>query len=155
LGRVKGFSILYEKLLFSDNYTTTSVKEYLNNLVDDIINLFSHEQNLTIEKQFDDIQIDSKQLFSMGLIVNELLTNIMKYAFTNRNSSLINISLKKVGKDITLTIEDNGNGFPDGFDRNKTKGFGLTLIRMLSEQLEGSFTIENNKGTKSVLKFPV
>ena len=81
IGRVKGLSVLYEKLLLSDNFQTTSVKEYLNNLVDDIINLLSNKQNLTIKKQVDAVQLNSKQLFPIGLIVNELLTNIIKYAF--------------------------------------------------------------------------
>jgi two-component sensor histidine kinase/CheY-like chemotaxis protein len=155
IGRIKGYSVLYDKLLLSDNYQTTSVKEYLNNLVNDIIDLLSNKQNLTIETQYDDIQLDSKRLFPIGLIVNELLTNVMKYAFTNRDSGIIKITLKKDGKEITLTIEDNGNGLPDSFDRNKTKGFGLTLIQMLSEQLDGSFTIENHLGTTSVIKLPI
>lgn len=155
IGRVKGFSVLYEKLLLSDNYQTTSVKEYLNNLVDDISNLFSNQQNLTIEKQFDDLQLDSERLFPIGLIVNELLTNTMKYAFTNRDSGLINIQLKKIDKEITLTISDNGNGLSDDFDINTTNGFGFKLIRMLSEQLGGNFIIDNHNGTRSAVKFYV
>jgi len=155
IGRVKGLSVLYEKLLLSDNYHVTSVKEYLNNLIDDIINLLSNEQNLTITKQIDDIKLDSKHLFPIGLFVNELLTNVLKYAFINKDSGLIEIILKQEGEEITLTIKDNGNGLPDGFDKDKQKGFGFALIKMLSEQLDGSFTIDNHLGTKSTIKFPI
>ncbi|MDA3940330.1 MAG: PAS domain-containing protein, partial [Spirochaetia bacterium] len=133
IGRVKGMTALYENLLLNDNYQTTSVKEYLNNLIDDIINLLSNMQNLTVEKQVDDIQLDSKKLFATGLIVNELLTNVMKYAFKGRDSGLIKSTLTEDAGEITLTIQDNGNGLPEGFDIDKQKGFGLMLIRMLSE----------------------
>lgn len=54
---------------------------------------------------------------------------------------------------IALSIQDNGNGLPEGFDISESKGFGLLLVKMLAEQLEGSFSIENNNGTKSTLEF--
>jgi two-component sensor histidine kinase len=142
-------------LLLTDNYHTTSIKEYLNNLVDDIINLLSNKQNLTVEKQIDDFQLDPKTLFSIGLITNELLTNVMKYAFKNRDSGLIQITLKEHDGKATLTIQDDGNGLPDGFDIDKQEGFGLMLIKMLCEQLDGSFTIENHIGTRSTVKFSI
>ena len=89
------------------------------------------------------------------LIVNELLTNIIKYAFIDRDSGLIEVTLKENKGEITLTIQDNGNGLPEEFDIDSQKGFGLILIKILSKQLGGSFTIENHIGTKSVIKFPI
>ena len=153
MGRVHSMAVLYEKLLLTDNYQATSVKKYLTSLIDDIIPLISNNSNLTVEKQLDDIEMESKKLFPIGLIVNELLTNIMKYAFKGRDSGLIEVVLKEDGGDITLSIQDNGNGLPEGFHIDSQKGFGLMLIKMLSKQLGGSFNIENNNGTKSVLEF--
>lgn len=111
---------------------------------------------ITIDKKIDDIQLDSKQLFPLGIIINEILTNTFKYAFTGRDSGSIEISLKKNKVNVTLSVRDNGIGLPDGFATEKQKGFGIMLIKMLTEQLEGSYTIsDNHSGTESIFKFPI
>lgn len=153
VGRVNSMRILYERLLTSEKYQVISIKEYLNNLIDDLVNTLSDNLNLTIEKKLDDVHLDTKQLFPIGLIVNELITNIMKYAFTKRESCLIVVTLKESHEEITITIQDNGNGLPEGFSNAPQIGFGLKLIRMLIHQLNGSFEIYNHEGTRSVIKF--
>jgi two-component sensor histidine kinase len=65
------------------------------------------------------------------------------------------VKLTRAGKRGTLTIEDNGVGIADGFDAKESKGFGLTLVRMLSQQLQGTFTIEKHKGTRCKLEFDI
>ena len=92
-------------------------------------------------------------MFIIGIIINELLTNIMKYAFTDKDSGIIKITLKVNQDNVTLSMQDNGNGLPEGFDVDKQQGFGLMLIKMLSQQLEGRFTIESIDGTRSTLEF--
>ena len=153
VGRVNSMQILYEKLLPTDDYQITSLKEYLNNLIDEIVRLFPANINITVEKRIDDIQLEPKRLFLIGIIVNELMTNTIKYGFTGRDSGSIQITVKEDNKNVILTIHDNGIGLPEGFDINKQKGFGLMLIKMLSNQLMGGFTINNNDGTTSTLEF--
>ena len=155
IGRVSSMQILYEKLLITDDYNVTSLKEYLDNLIDEIISLFPKSIEISIEKQIDDFQLDPERLFPIGIIVNELLTNVMKYAFIERDSGLIEVIVEKNQGNITLAIQDNGKGLPDKFDLDSQKGFGLMLVKILSEQLEGSFSIENNNGTRSFLKFSI
>ncbi len=155
IGRIKSIQILYEKLLLTDDYNVTSLKQYLDHLIDEIIGLFPESVEISIQKQIDDFQLDPKRLVPIGIIVNELLTNIMKYAFIERDSGLIEVRVKENQGNITLTIQDNGNGFPEGFDLDTQKGFGLMLVKILSKQLDGSFTIENNNGTRSFLKFSI
>jgi len=142
-GRVNSMRILYDKLLFSENYTELSTKIYLESLLDTVISLFPEEKNVQLNKQIDDFNIVSKKLFPVGIIINELITNIMKYAFKDMRTCLIQISLKNIENHLTLTIQDNGIGLPAGFDIDKSKGFGLMLVKILAEQLGGSFTIEN------------
>jgi PAS domain S-box-containing protein len=155
ISRVDSMRLLYEKMLISDEYMATSVKDYLNDLIITMINIFSDNVKPTVEIQLDDVQLNTKQLFPLGLIVNELITNIMKYAYIGRNSGSINISLREKNGNITLVIEDNGNGLPEGLDINNQKGFGLFLVKMLCEQLQGSFKIDNHSGVRSTVKFPV
>ena len=155
IGRVDSMQVLYEKLLLTEDYQVTSVQEYLSNLIYDIINLFSEDIDISVEKQIDDFQLDPKRLVPIGIIVNELLTNIMKYAFPGRDSGLIEVTVKENQGSVTLTIQDNGNGLPKGFDIDTQKGFGLRLVKMLSQQLDGSFTLEDNNGTRSTLEFNI
>jgi two-component sensor histidine kinase/HAMP domain-containing protein len=153
--RVKSMAILYEKLLLKDVYHTTSTKEYLNSLVKEIISLFPLGLSLKVGKQISDFQLDPKILIPLGIIINELFTNIMKYAFPDRDSGLIEVTLTKDQGNINLIIKDNGIGLPEGFDLEKQNGFGLMLIKMLTQQFEGSFTMENHFGTKSIIKLRI
>lgn len=155
IGRINGMQILYERLLISNEYTATSVKDYFNNLIDEIINLLSNNQIITIEKNIENIKIDTKELFPLGIILNEMLTNTLKYAFIGRDSGSIEISIKENKGNMILSVQDNGNGLPEGFNISKSKGFGLRLIKMLSQQLGGSFSMSNHIGTKSVIKFSI
>jgi two-component sensor histidine kinase len=155
IGRVDSMQILYDKLLLSEDYKDISVKNYVESLTDTVSALFSDSAKVTIDKRIADFQLDPKRLFPLGIIINELLTNKMKYAFINRDAGLIKISLKNVKNHITLTIQDNGNGLPDGFDINESKGFGLKLVKMLSRQLGGSFSIKKHAGTRSTIEFNI
>jgi PAS domain S-box-containing protein len=155
IGRVDSMRILYDKLLITDDFRDISVKNYIESLADAVLALFPDRAKIKLEKQIDDFYLDPKQLFPLGLIINELITNKMKYAFIAREAGRITISLKNVAKHVTLDIRDNGNKLPAGFDIDKTKGFGLMLVKMLSQQLGGSFSIEKHKGTRCTVEFDI
>lgn len=155
IGRVNSMQVLYEKLLLTDDYRETSIKQYLMNLIDEIMQIFPGNAEIKIESQIDDFQLDPKRMVPIGIIINELLTNTMKYAFSGKTSGSIEVTLKEDNGDVTLSIQDNGNGLPDGFDIDTQKGFGLMLVKMLCQQLGGSFNIENQNGTRCTLKFCV
>ena len=155
IGRVRSMRLLYDKLLLSDDYRDVSVRKYMNDLINTIMALFPDNSKILIEKQIDDFKLSPKQISPLGIIVNELLTNIMKYAFTNRETGLLRILLQKNENQVTLTIEDNGNGLPEGFDINSAKTFGLMLVKMLSKQIKGNFRMESRDGTKCYLEFDI
>jgi two-component sensor histidine kinase len=155
IGRVDSMRILYDKLLLSEGYKDVSVKNYVDSLADTVISLFPDSAKIKLEKHITDFQLDPKRLFPLGLIINELITNKMKYAFSKRKTGLIKISLKNVKKHVTLIIQDNGNRLPAGFDIDQSKGFGLMLVKMLSQQLGGSFSLEKRAGTRCKLEFDI
>ncbi|MDW7680265.1 MAG: PAS domain S-box protein, partial [bacterium] len=155
IGRVNSMRMLYDKLLLTTSYQHVSVKNYFDDLIDTIVNIFPDKANITLEKRIDDFQLDVKRLFPIGVIINELLTNIMKHAFIGRDENLIRITLAKNGKNVTLTIQDNGKGIPENLDIDKSKGFGLMLVKMLTQQLEGKFTMENMNGARSIIDFDI
>ena len=155
IGRVNSMRVLYDKLLLSEDYKDVSVKNYLSDLIDTVIAIFPNKAKIKIDKRIADFQLDPKRLFPLGIIINELLTNIMKYAFTNRDTGLIKISLTNVDNRVALTIQDNGIGLPDGFDINVPEGFGIKLVKMLSQQLGGSFSMEKHAGTLCIVEFNI
>jgi two-component system CheB/CheR fusion protein len=158
VGRVNSMSALYDKLLIHNDYAEGSVKSYIEGLVNSLGDLFFDKMEHSIDIRVTDFSLSSKTLFPLGIIINELITNAMKYAFPDKFTGLISVSLTRREDHVTLTIEDNGIGLPEGFSLEEATGFGLTLVRMLSDQLDGSYTIENRRdsdGTVSVMEFDI
>lgn len=151
--RVLAMMALYEELFISGNYSGVSIKNYLPILVEKIISNFSNRSIVKTNITAEDCYIDPKKLSGIGLILNELLTNIMKYAFTGRDSGIINVILKNDSNKILLTIEDNGSGLPEEIDFKNSTGFGLTMVEMLTNQLDGTISFVKSNGTKIVLEF--
>jgi PAS domain S-box-containing protein len=141
--RVTSMKVLYDKLYRSDDFKETSFREYISPLVEEIVNNFPNRAIVKIEKNIDDFMIDAKKLSSLGIIINELLTNIMKYAFTGRKSGLISISASLTDNIVRISVRDDGIGMLEPADFSRAEGFGLQLVEMLTRQLGGSIKREN------------
>ncbi len=155
LGRISGMRILYEKLLGGERYAESSVKDYIRSLADSLRDALSPKPGIAVNIRVEDFLLAPKMLFSLGIIVNELVTNSIKYAFQGRDRGEVTVSLSREGSDATLEIRDDGKGLPRDFRPEDSGGFGLTLVRMLSEQLRGEFSLESSGGTRAALKFKV
>ncbi len=152
--RILSMMMLYDKLYCSTDFKNISFKEYLSPLVDEIISNFPNKNIVKTQKDIDEFILDSKKMSYIGIIVNELLTNIMKYAFEGRNNGLIAVSAKIKDNNATISIHDNGNTIPEAIDIDSTScGFGLYLVQMMTRQLAGTMKIERNNGTKFILEF--
>jgi PAS domain S-box-containing protein len=155
IGRIDNMRLLYDTLLLSEGRQDIPMKNYVESLAAAVVSLFPGQAKITLDLRVDDFHLDAKRLFLLGIIINELLTNIMKYAFTNRKTGRIEIALTLVKKHVIFTVQDDGRGLPAGFELDKSKGFGLMLVKMLSQQLGGSFSMAKRKGTRCTLKFDV
>jgi len=153
--RVRSMILLYDKLYNSDNFNSVSMKEYLPVLIEAILLNFPNHMIVKVECKIEDFILDAKRVQSIGIITNELLTNIMKYAFIGKDSGLIIVSSSMKDKLVSFTIEDNGNGIPELIDFKKSTGFGLMLVEMLTKQLRGRIRIERQNGTKVILEFGI
>jgi PAS domain S-box-containing protein len=152
--RVQSLMLLYDKLYRTDNFRMVSVRDYLSSLVDEIIYNFNNRDMISTVKRFDDFILDAVVLFPLGIIVNEIITNAMKYAFNGRTRGLIEVSLTLDGERARLAIKDNGAGMPESVTL-KNAGFGLQLVWMLTEQIHGSVRIERVCGTAFVIEFNI
>ncbi len=152
--RVKSMLVLYDKLYQSGDFRKISTKEYLTSLIDEIIKNFPNRQLVTIERKIDDIILDSNILSPVGIILNELLTNIMKHAFNGKNSGMIQISFSMKENHATLIVQDNGTGIPESVDMATTTSFGLQLVNILiTEQLAGTLRLERQNGSAFIMEF--
>lgn len=151
--RVKSMMLLYEKLYKSDIFTELSVLAYFPPLIEEIIANFPNRSKVKLEMRIADFVLEAKKLQPLGIIINELLTNIMKYAFVGRDDGIISISASLENNLVQLTIADNGNGIPPTVSFENTTGFGLLLVKGLTQQLNGAIRIDREEGTKIVLEF--
>ncbi|HRG46857.1 MAG TPA: histidine kinase dimerization/phosphoacceptor domain -containing protein [Leptospiraceae bacterium] len=157
--RVQSMMVLYDKLYQTGIFSNISIKSYLPALISQIISNFPNSGIVKIEQAIEDFVLDSKRLQPFSIIINELLTNIMKYAFKGREKGFIKIEvgLKTISdldqQFIFLTIQDDGNGLPETVSFENSTGFGLTLVEMLTKQLKGILQIDRENGTKITLEF--
>jgi PAS domain S-box-containing protein len=151
--RVESMMILYDKLYKSSDFKELQIKDYLAQLADEIIGNFPNKRIVKLEKQIDDFIIKTDTLFPLGILINELLTNIMKYAFAGRDNGVITLSASVKDTRVKFIIKDNGMGIPESIDFNKGGGFGMQLVGMLAQQIGGSIRIERGEGAKFVLEF--
>ena len=135
-----------------NNLGAIEMKDYFINLSEGVLDTFNAEDKVKIECAMEELNLDVDTAVPIGLIVNELLTNALKYAFPKGSEGTINISLKEENNDLKLQVSDNGIGKTAG-TAPKGTGFGTQLIRLLTQQLDGSLFEEHKKGTSVFFTF--
>lgn len=154
VGRVQSMMLLYDKLYLSGSFLSLSARTYLGALVDDIFGNYSSGPKIGIEKDLEDFVLDAKLLQPVGIILNELLTNVMKYAFVGREAGRVRVGASLAGGRMRLEVEDDGLGMPESVSLAQPSGFGLMMVGVLAKQLEGEVEIVRGGGTRVVLEFP-
>ncbi|MEX2445589.1 MAG: PAS domain S-box protein [Alkalispirochaeta sp.] len=154
-GRLQSMEVLYDRLYQSGQYAEMPLSEYLPALIDDMVGMSPKAPRLTVNKTVEPIRLHVRTLFSIGLIVTELITNALKHGFRGRDTGTIRVSAIHSNGRVTLTVEDDGPGPAQGVRAGGAEGFGIALITALAEQLGGSFRIESDKGTRGIVEFAV
>jgi two-component sensor histidine kinase len=154
--RVEAMSLLHQNLYQSEAINTVDVENYLKQLVAYVAQMFEGDsKNIKIDIETFDLHFDFDTAISLGLIVNELVSNAYKYAFKNNPDGTIWIKIKSINAmDYELSVTDNGKGLPEDFDNENSKSLGLKLVGILSKQLRGKLTINTkNDLTEFVVIF--
>ncbi len=99
------------------------------------------------------IQLDIDTAVPLGLIINELVTNAYKYAFSDQDIGVIEIVLSRMDEGLSLDVRDNGKGMPEDFDLTKAKSLGMKLVQILSRQLKGKVNWANSGGAHFIIEF--
>ena len=152
-GRVQSMIVLYDKLYSAESNDEVSIREYIPTLLGEIAGSFPQSETVGIVTRIDDIILNAKMLFPLGIIINELVTNSMKYAFAGRNDGVITVMACIRENRVTLTFEDNGIGIPEEVSFENSTGFGMQLVGMLVKQIDGSISIEREHGSRILIEF--
>ena len=149
--RVQSIGIVHQKLYQGKNLGAIEMKDYFINLSDSILDSFGAHKRVQVECAMNALNVDIDTAVPLGLIVNELLTNTIKYAFPDGRSGKVQIKLEqKANGALEMQISDNGVGKEGDI---KGTGFGGQLISLLTQQLGGTMKEENNNGTHIFFEF--
>lgn len=147
--RVKSMAIIHEKLYQSSNFSEIDFKGYIDSLTSYLFQSYPiNPSKIKFESDIDDITLSMDTAIPCGLIINELVSNSLKYAFPDDRDGKIKIKLKSIDDHFVLEIEDNGIGFPDNFDIKDTESLGLKLVYSLTKQIDGQLELLVNEKTK-------
>lgn len=145
--RLKSIALIHQKLYQTENVSCINIQPYIFELVDYLKESLTDGRKISFDLDVLKLELDISKAVPLGLIINEAITNIFKYAFLGIDNGKIAISLKEHDSDYyRLIIQDNGIGLPPDFDYKKSNTLGLTLMKGLSSQIDGTFLMQNKNG---------
>lgn len=155
-GRINSMALVHELLYENHNFSGIDPGKYIEQLINHISsNLSVRNKDITTTIHTGNLQLDMNIAIPCALLINELLTNAYKYAFAGREGGNISVDIYREGAYNHLEVKDDGVGIPDSYIRGEGKeGLGMSLVRILTQQLKGTMTIENTNGTRFKISFP-
>jgi len=155
--RINSMSIIHEKLYQSDSLHSIQLNEYIEDIIATLKNSYLVSgSEITIDSNMKDVMVPIDKAIPMGIILNELLANVFKYAFPGGRPGKVKISLKKTGNMLNFRLMDNGVGVPEGFDFRKYDSLGMKLVFAIAEdQLGGRIRYTSKRGISWFLDFPL
>ncbi len=155
--RVKSMALIHEKLYQSSDFARVDFASYIRSLTSYLFQSYAvAAKGLTLLTDIDDVHLGIDTSIPCGLMVNELVSNALKHAFPNGHGGEVRVSLKEQeGQRITLSVGDNGVGFPEDLDFRNVPSLGLQLISTLVGQLQGTIELKRDKGTEFQINFCV
>jgi two-component sensor histidine kinase len=154
--RIRSISLVHEKLYQSKDLLNINLRDYIGELAHALLRSFEGSKSrISFALDIDDVFISLNSITTCGLIINELVSNSLKYAFPNSREGEIRIALHAMnGDEIELRISDNGIGLPESLDFQNPQTLGLKLVRKLVEdQLRGKIELKGEKGTDFLVTF--
>jgi len=153
-GRVRSMALVHEELYRSNDLADINMDSYVRKLT---ANLFFAYQSATTRVALDidvrDVYLPVDTAIPCGLIINELISNSLKYAFKKRQKGLVTVRFDHDGPAYSLVVSDDGVGLPKDLDIENTESLGLQLVGTLAKQLRGAIDVDRAKGTSFTLEF--
>ncbi len=152
--RMQVIALIHQRLYQSEQHALINMDAYIGELIDLMEQGITGGQRIRCERDVDAIDLDVSQAVPVALILNEAITNAIKYAFPERRRGVIIIRLKKSGdENILLSIDDNGAGYSAHFNPETSNSFGLRLITLFAKQLGSGVTFSGKEGAHISIEF--
>ncbi|ADZ08578.1 signal transduction histidine kinase [Methanobacterium lacus] len=154
--RIRTMALIHEKLYMSEDISLINFSKYIKSLTTKLLEFYSLKSRLiTLKVISDDITMDIDSAIPCGLLINELLSNSIKYAFPDGREGNIVIKMHINDGYYVLSVEDDGVGFPEEIDFMNPNTLGLQIVQTLAQQLDGNIELETNGFTRFKISFKV
>lgn len=154
--RINSMSAIHEMLYSKNDNTVIPLKIFIKDFINSLNAMIENQnQNIEIIYNIEDIEINISQAITLGLMISEIITNSIKYAFNDTEKPKININIYKQNNEVFFLIKDNGCGVEQNILKNKDNSLGFKLISIFARQLNAKMNIENNNGLEFQFNFKV
>jgi len=151
--RVQSMALIHQDLYQREDLTSVNIKEYFVKLIEGLFDSYNiRPDTVSLGLDVDDLDLDVDTVVPIGLIVNELVSNSLKYAFQETETGRIDVSLVEVNNELILKVTDDGKGMRDEIKSGLGQSLGYKLIQALTDQLDGTYDINGKGGTKVTIK---
>lgn len=152
--RIRSMSYIHESLYQTKDFSSIDFHDYITNLIQNLVHsyqIYTSETKLNLK--VDRVQLVLDQATPCGLILNELVSNSMKYAYPEGKEGEIQVEIKEEGGKVKIRVDDFGVGLPEGFKIEDSDSLGLDLVDTLVDQIDGELILNTEKGTKYLIIF--
>jgi two-component system, sensor histidine kinase PdtaS len=148
--RVQAMALIHQNLYREgDNMKSIKMEDYINSLVLSLFSSYNVKKNkIGLKTKIDPVSADAEPVILMGLVLNELISNALKYAFCNKETGTLSITLKQNENSdhFLLEVKDDGAGFPPGFNIYRSESFGYKLVKAFAHKLKARLEVFNDNG---------
>jgi two-component sensor histidine kinase len=142
-------AIIHQRLYQSTNLAEINFAGYIEELCSQLFRTYGASgKNIQLVTEAEEISLEVDKAIPCGIILNELVSNALKYAFPAAAEGTVGVEFREKGREIQLVVRDDGIGMPPDFQGRAAESLGLRLVNMLTEQLGGSVTVGNNNGSR-------
>jgi PAS domain S-box-containing protein len=152
--RIQSIAAIYERLYLSEDPASVNMALYIDDLAASIFSTYSIDpKRVTLRILVEAVFMDTKRSVPLGLIINELLSNALKYAYRADEKGEVRVEFRREGDAILLAVSDDGAGIPDEYLSPECQSMGMALVRLLAAQIKGEVDMDNHGGTRVRIRF--
>jgi two-component sensor histidine kinase len=146
--RVQSMAFIHQNLYQGHSVNSVNMNEYIKILSTHLFHSYNiHPEKIRLHTQIDDIRLHTDTAIPVGMILNELISNSLKYAFKGKEKGDIRVIMKKNNGELLLQVKDNGGGLPADFNAAKTTSFGYEIIHAFAQKLKARMNVDGSDGT--------
>jgi len=152
-GRIMAMAMIHEQLYRAQNYAMVDLGEHIGRLSADLLSAYSNNPAIRLDVQVEPVLVSLERAIPCGLIVNELITNALKYGYPNGEAGVIGVRVRRLEDEVEVCVSNDGARLPDAVVQGKTSTLGIDLVRILAYQLRATLDIQRNGITSFAFRF--